>query len=171
MFSIKAFFNSVTYSVKKEGNCEPYIMKAGKVKPQSIIPAFIRTNMQLRQDILPEDQDITLGSATDEAVVLTTKYVSPNNTSSALGKYEGCFIVRLYAKAYISTYQHILCATLTSVKMYAQHSYHSSYATLKTVATMLKLTCSYCYTCFRNTARRHRKCKVAGAPHFYFWHM
>jgi len=60
--------------------------------------------MQFSQDILPEDQDITLGSATDEAVVLTTKYISPNNMLSALGKYESCFIVRLYAEAYISTY-------------------------------------------------------------------
>ena len=169
MSSIEALFNSVSYSVKEEGNCETCIMKVGKVKPQSIIPEFIWTNMQFSQDILPEDQDITLGSATDEAVVLTTKYVSPNNMSSALGKYESCFTVRLYAEAYISTYRHILCASLTSVKMYAQHSYHSSYATLMTIATMLKLTCSYSYTCFRNTARRHRKCKVAGAPHFYFW--
>jgi hypothetical protein len=171
MSSIKVLFNSVSYSVKKEGNCETYIMKVGRVKPQSIIPEFIWTNIQFSQDILPEDQDITLGSATDEAVVLTTKHVSPKNMFSALGKYESCYILRLYAEAYISTYRHILCASLTSVKMYAQHSYHSSYATLKTVATMLKFTCSYCYTCFRNTARRHRKCKVTGAPHFYFWHM
>jgi len=146
-------------------------MKFGKVKPHSIIPEFIWTNMQFSQDILSEDQDITLGSATDEAVVLTTKYVSPNNMSSTMGKYESCFIVRLYPEAHISTYWHILCASLTSVKMYAQHSYHSLYVTLKIIATMPKLTCSYCYTCFRNIATRRRKCKVAVAPHFYFWHM
>jgi len=91
-------------SVKKEGNSETYIMKFGKVKPHSIIPEFIWTNIQFSQDILSEDQDITLGSATDEAVVLTTKYVSPNNMSSTLGKYESCFIVRLYAEAHVSTY-------------------------------------------------------------------
>lgn len=132
--SIKALFDSISYSVKKEGNCETYIMKVGKVNPQSIIPEFKRTNMQLSQDIIPEDQDITLGSG-------------------------------------FSTYWHTLCASLTSVKMYAQHSYHSSYATSTIVATMLKLTCSYCYTWFCNTARRHKKCKAAGAPHFYVWHM
>jgi len=60
--------------------------------------------MQFSQDSFPEHQDITLGSATDEAVLLTTKYVSPNNMSSTLGKYESCFIVTLYAEAYISTY-------------------------------------------------------------------
>lgn len=104
MSSIKALFNSVSFNVKNEGNCETYIMKVGKVKPQSTIPEFIRTNMQFSQDILPEDQDTTLGSATDEAVVLTTKYVSPNNMSSTMGKYESCFIVRLHTEAYISTY-------------------------------------------------------------------
>jgi hypothetical protein len=74
MSSIKTLFNSVSYSIK---NCETYIMKVGKVKTQSIIPEFIRTNMQFSQDILPEDQDITLGSATDEAVVLTTNMYHP----------------------------------------------------------------------------------------------
>lgn len=60
-------------------------MKVGEVKPHSIIPEFILTNTQFSQDILPEDQDITLGFATDEAVVLTTKYVSRNNMSPTMG--------------------------------------------------------------------------------------
>jgi hypothetical protein len=74
MSYIKALLNSVSQSVKKEGNCERYIMKVGKVKPQSLIPEFTWTNMQLSQDILSEDQDISLGSPTYEAVLLTTKY-------------------------------------------------------------------------------------------------
>jgi hypothetical protein len=90
MSSTNTLFNSVSYSVKKEGNCETYIMKVGKVKPHSIIPEFTSTNMQFSQDILPEDQDITLGSTTDEAV-LTTKYASSNNMSSTMGKYESFF--------------------------------------------------------------------------------
>lgn len=60
-------------------------MKVGEVKPHSIIPEFILINTQFSQDILPEDQDITLGFATDEAVVLTTKYVSRNNMSPTMG--------------------------------------------------------------------------------------
>jgi len=91
MPSTSTLFNSVSYSVKKEGNRETYIMKVGKVNPHSIIPEFISTNMQFSQDILPEDLDITQGSATDEAVVLATKYVSPNNMSSTMGKYESFF--------------------------------------------------------------------------------
>jgi hypothetical protein len=78
-------------------------MKVGEVKPHSIIPEFILTNMQFSQDILPEDQDITLGFATDEAVVLTTKYVSPNNTSPTMGKYESFFYCKTMLKL-ISTY-------------------------------------------------------------------
>jgi hypothetical protein len=84
MSSIKALFYSVSYSVKKEGNCETHIKKFGKVKPQSIIPEFLWTNMQFSQDILPEDQD--MGSATDEAVVVTIKYVSLNNYVLSNGK-------------------------------------------------------------------------------------
>jgi hypothetical protein len=61
MSYIKAFFNSVSQSVKKEGKCARYIMKVGKVKSQSLIPEFIWTNMQFSQDMLSEDQDICPG--------------------------------------------------------------------------------------------------------------
>ena len=97
-------------SAVHSGTALASLLCAGKFKvgyfldSPRIISEFIRTNMQFSQDSFPEHQDITLGSATDEAVLLTTKYVSPNNMSSTLGKYESCFIVTLYAEAYISTY-------------------------------------------------------------------
>jgi hypothetical protein len=94
MSYIKALLDSTSYSVKKEGNCESYNMKAGTVTPQSIIPVNLYGG---------GGGDCNLARIlcypTHKATVLTTKYVSPENIYSASGKHESCYTVILSAKA------------------------------------------------------------------------